>query len=123
MRKLTVRSIWSRWCNNSRCSSRRRRIAACEFSLELERRELLSGGSFIPSNPDVARNNGPQTQLVVRANFQDATLDATAFSNANIRAAMSSVNDFHVRQSFGKLSFPDNQPKIEPTSPLNAQAA
>lgn len=54
--------------------------------------------------------------MVVRANFLDATLDATEFSDANIRAAMSSVNDFHVRQSFGKLSFPDNLLTIEPTA-------
>lgn len=84
--------------------------------MALERRELLSGSSFLPSNPDLFRNNGPQTQLVVRANFQDATLDLTEFSDANIRAAMSSVNAFHVRQSFGKLSFPDNQLTIEQTT-------
>lgn len=84
--------------------------------MELEPRELLTGSTFLPSNPDVARNNGAQTQLVVRANFQDVTLDATEFSDANIRAAMSSVNDFHVRQSFGKLSFPDNLLTIEPTT-------
>lgn len=93
-----------------------RRSPRVELALVLERRELLSGGSFLPSNPDVARNNGPQSQLVVRANFQDATLSATEFSDENIRTAMSRVNDFHVRQSFGKLSFPNDQLTIEPTT-------
>lgn len=100
--------------NRKRSVSQRSPII--ELALILEQRELLSGGSFLPSNPDVARNNGPQSQLVVRANFQNATLDAIEFSDTNIRAAMSSVNDFFVRQSFGKLSFPDNQLTIEPTT-------
>lgn len=63
--------------------SRSRRSPGIELALALERRELLSGspaGDFLPSNPDVARNNAPQSQLVVRANFQDATLDAAEFN-------------------------------------------
>ena len=94
--------------------SRSRRPPAVELALALERRELLSGDGFLPSNPDISRNNGPQSQLVIRANFQGVTLDLTEFSDANIHAAMSSVNAFHVRQSFGTLSFPDNQLTIVP---------
>lgn len=94
-------------------SSRRPKI---EPALVLERRELLSGSSFLPSNPDVARNNGPQSQLVVRANFQNLTLNAADFTDEKIRAAMSSVNAFHTRQSFGTLTFPDNQLTIETTT-------
>lgn len=90
------------------------RSPVIELALALERRELLSGSSFLPSNPDIARNNGPQSQLVIRANFQNQSLDLTEFSDANIRTAMSSVNDFFVRQSFGTLSFPDNQLTIVP---------
>ncbi len=116
MRNPGCRSFWSRWWNRQRPATRRQCGIFSTEILELESREMLSGNSFLPSNPDVARNNGPQSQLVVRANFQDTTLDATAFSDANIRAAMSSVNDFHVRQSFGKLSFPDNQLTIVPTT-------
>ncbi len=116
MRQPVGHSFWSRWWNKQRAAARRPSRDLLTRVTELEPRELLTANSFLPSNPDVARNNGPQTQLVVRANFQDTTLDATAFSNANIRAAMSSVNDFHVRQSFGKLSFPDNQLTIVPTT-------
>lgn len=108
------RARWFSGSHKRRSATRRSHLV--ELALRLEQRELLSGESFIPSNPDVARNNGPQTQLVVRANFQDATLNAAEFSDANLRAAMSSVNTFHVRQSFGKLSFPDNQLTIEPTT-------
>lgn len=116
MRKFGCRPFWSRWWNKKPSAVRRKCGVVMSEVMELEPRELLTGNSFLPSNPDVARNNGPQSHLVVRANFQNAALDATAFSEANIRAAMSSVNDFHVRQSFGKLSFPDNQLTIEPTT-------
>ncbi|MCX7420292.1 MAG: GEVED domain-containing protein [Planctomycetia bacterium] len=116
MRKPVGHSFWSRWWNKQRAAVRRPVRDLMTQVMELESRELLTGNSFLPGNPDIARNNGAQTQLVVRANFQDATLDATEFSNASIRAAMSSVNDFHVRQSFGKLSFPDNQLTIVPTT-------
>lgn len=110
---------WKRWLQSAHHPrGGRRRSLQLRSEVELlEPRSLLTVGSgdpFVPDNPDVARNNGPQSQLVIRANFQDVALDTTEFSVANIRAAMSSVNDFFVRQSFGRLSFPDNQLTIVP---------
>ena len=104
-------SRWFRAGSNRRSKSRPSTVI--EFALALERRELLTG-DFVPSNPDLARNNGPQSQLVIRADLQDTTLDLTEFSDTNIRSAMSQVSAFHSRQSFGKLTFPNNLLTIVP---------
>ena len=78
MRKFGCRPFWSRWWNKKPSAVRRKCGVVMSEVMELEPRELLTGNSFLPSNPDVARNNGPQSHLVVRANFQNAALDATA---------------------------------------------
>lgn len=92
---------------------------------ELERRELPAADPTalrVPANPDELRSLGPQSTLVVRVDFADRDLRGllgdlqtiTTLSDSRIRDAYAEVNDFYTRQSFGKLTFPDDQLTIVP---------
>lgn len=88
--------------------------AACVESLET--RNLLaanSAGFQIPANPDPLRSLGPQSTLVVQVDLKlDASWDPAEYreyESSEIRLAYSRVNDFYTRQSFGKLTFPDDR--------------
>lgn len=87
----------------------------------LETRDLLaaaSAGFQIPANPDPLRSLGPQSTLVVQVDLKlDASWDPAdyrEYENSEIRLAYSQVNDFYTRQSFGKLTFPDELLTIVP---------
>lgn len=122
----TVRSWW-RGATEVRRALRdgrgRSTLAACVEPLERRELPAASATSFrVPANPDVLRSQGPQSTLVVRVDLEDRDLKGllgdlssiTTLTDARIRDAYAEVNDFYTRQSFGKLTFPDDQLTIVP---------
>lgn len=102
-----------------RCGSRANHAQInVEVGIELlEARTLMSaaGGLRLPVNPDLERSSGPQTHLVVRVELlDDGFWSGYEYSDEMIRESMSQVNDFQTRQSFGKLTFPDELLTIVP---------
>ncbi len=122
----TVRSWW-RGATEVRRALRdgrgRSTLAACVEPLERRELPAASATSFrVPANPDVLRSQGPQSTLVVRVDLEDRDLKGllgdlssiTTLTDARIRDAYAEVNEFYTRQSFGKLTFPDDQLTIVP---------
>ncbi len=95
----------------------------------LESREVPSAipAFRIPANPDPLRSLGPQSTLVVRVDLQDEVLEGvySNFSDSDVRDAYSEVDLFYTRQSFGKLTFPDDRLTIVPDNielPLTSES-
>lgn len=98
-------------------------LAACVEPLE--RRELPAATTpvfGVPANPDPLRSQGPQSTLVVRVDLTDRDLQGLlgdlqsikTLTDERIRDAYAEVNEFYTRQSFGKLTFPDDKLTIVP---------
>ncbi len=100
-------------------------VSACVEMLEPREVPAATPAFRIPANPDPLRSLGPQSTLVVRVDFKDEVLEGiySNFSDSEIRDAYSEVNNFYARQSFEKLTFPDDRLTIVPDNielPLTA---
>ncbi len=105
---------------NGRKARRRRLCVGHRYSVVsacaeiLEPREVPSAAPAfrIPSNPDPLRSLGPQSTLVVQVSLSGDA--GTYYSDDDIKYVYSQVNDFYTRQSFGKLTFPEDRLTIVP---------
>lgn len=91
-------------------------VSACVEMLEPREVPSATPVFRVPANPDPLRSLGPQSTLVVRVDFTDEVLEGvySNFSDSDVRDAYSEVNNFYTRQSFGKLTFPENRLTIVP---------
>ncbi len=114
--------LWGHWLKSISASSSQQRRGGRQYATScevLETRQLLTllttdQTSFV-SVVDPALTLGPQSHLVIRINLQDKLLSADGtFTDAEIRATMQQVSAFHERQTFGQVTFPDNQLDIVP---------
>lgn len=122
------RSAWKWW--NGRKASRRRlgvghrysAVSVCAEILEPREVPAATPAFRIPANPDPLRSLGPQSTLVVQVSLSGEV--GTNYSENDIKYVYAQVNDFYTRQSFGKLTFPEDRLTIVPDVvdlPLNVE--
>ncbi len=88
---------------------RQRRLRAEQLESRLLLTLLTTDQTAFVEQLPASLGLGARSHLVIRANLQDALLSADGtFRDNEIRSLMSQVSDFHFRQSFGQVSFPDN---------------